>query len=63
MASWSATNPDPPRPPSPSPSDLHSDQSRGVDSMNFGDILREICSDSKSFAPEGGADGGGWDSG
>ncbi|KAL6517676.1 hypothetical protein OROMI_033377 [Orobanche minor] len=58
MASWSVTNPGPPRPPSPSPSNLHSDQSWGFGSMNFGDILRKICSNLKSFAPEGGADGG-----
>ncbi|KAK6135432.1 hypothetical protein DH2020_030827 [Rehmannia glutinosa] len=59
MASWSPPNPDHPRQPSPSRLNLHSDQSRGFGSMNFEDILRNICSDSES----GGGGGGGGGSG
>ncbi|KAK6156928.1 hypothetical protein DH2020_011176 [Rehmannia glutinosa] len=59
MASWSPPNPDHPRQPSPSRLNLHSDQSRGFGSMNFEDILRNICSDSESGGGGGGEVGDG----
>ncbi|CAA0822037.1 Basic-leucine zipper (bZIP) transcription factor family protein [Striga hermonthica] len=57
MASWSPTNSDRPRHPSPPRSNLDPDPTRGFGSMNFDDILRNICSDSQPFALDG--DGGG----
>ncbi|GFP98652.1 hypothetical protein PHJA_002009100 [Phtheirospermum japonicum] len=57
MASWSPTNPDLPRQPSPPRSNLQTEPSRGLGSMNFDDILRNICSDSQPFALEGGGGG------
>ncbi|GER42689.1 basic leucine zipper transcription factor [Striga asiatica] len=57
MASWSPTNSDRPRQPSPPRSNVDPDPTRGFGSMNFDDILRNICSDSQPFALDG--DGGG----
>ncbi|KAL7157234.1 hypothetical protein ABFS83_02G064100 [Erythranthe nasuta] len=52
MASTSPPNRDHPRQPSPSRLNLHSDQSRGLGSMNIDDILRNIYSDSESIVLE-----------
>ncbi|KAL3620899.1 hypothetical protein CASFOL_035811 [Castilleja foliolosa] len=57
MASWSPSNPDLPRQPSPPRSDLETEPSRGFGSMNFDDILRNICSDPQPLTLEGGGGG------
>ncbi|KAK6121314.1 hypothetical protein DH2020_044940 [Rehmannia glutinosa] len=59
MASRSPPNPDLPRQPSTSTLNLHSDHSRGFESMNMDDILRNIYSDSESFALENNGEAGG----
>ncbi|KAL3843724.1 hypothetical protein ACJIZ3_001127 [Penstemon smallii] len=52
MASRSPPNPDLPLQPSPPPLNLHSDRSKGLDSMNMEEILRNIYSDSDPFPQE-----------
>ncbi|GFP87099.1 g-box-binding factor 4 [Phtheirospermum japonicum] len=64
MASRSPPNPDLPRQPSTSALNLHSGHSRSFESMNMDEILRNIYSDSDTFAlennvGEGGGGGGG----
>ncbi|KAL6501251.1 hypothetical protein OROHE_024898 [Orobanche hederae] len=59
MASRSPPNPDLPRQPPTSTLNLHSDHSRGFESMNMDEILRNIYSDSDSFVLDNNGDGGG----
>ncbi|KAI3448295.1 hypothetical protein Pfo_004960 [Paulownia fortunei] len=59
MATRSPPNPDLPRQPSTSTLNLHSDHNRGFGSMSMDDLLRNIYSDSDSFALENNNNGGG----
>ncbi|KAL6514676.1 hypothetical protein OROGR_020255 [Orobanche gracilis] len=59
MASRSPPNPDLPRQPPTSTLNLHSDHIRGFESMNMDEILRNIYSDSDTFALDNNGEGGG----